>query len=859
MPSQIRSTSSHLNGQFRFTGCLLSHLQKLYRFKWFFCLQTTYMMRYFFTCLFIFCFYIGAEAQKQTATGTISSKVIDADTKLPVDYATINVYPQGSQTVVKTGTSDPKGSFSIGKLPFGEYRISIGFMGYRAFSADHIVISQQKPVAALQSILLSSIEKVLNVVNITAQTPAVQNKGDKLVYDPANDLSAQGGTAIDVLKKVPTLTVDIDGNVELLGSPGINFLINGKPSSIFGASLSDALASIPASQIKNIEVISNPGARYDAQGTGGVINIVLKDNKISGVNGTVNLSAGTRLSNGSFNLNARKNNFGINTFFSGNAQHNTTSLNDKRLTNSDNIDLLQQNGYSRVKRNGYQTGIGLDWNVSPKDNLTASVGYNRTSNNSIDAASQLQTSFGSDGLPLYVNSNRNAGTDVNGNTLQWSLGYKKKFTKDNQELNFLYESNVNTNHASFGQMQEYTDPLSPATGASSNSPGKVRETGFELNYTQPVSENFTIETGGKAFLKTISSVVDAQLYDAGSQSYVPDPLQSYNFKYKRNIFAYYLSASFKAFNALDVKAGARYEYTVNHTDFANTVIPNFGSLNPSVVISHQIDETQLVKASYSRRLERADYDELNPFVNRSDPYNISSGNPALKPEIGNNFELGYNKSFKNGASVNVTAFYRHNGDDIKTFTDFYPTYTEGEITYTNVSYTSRINTGGENRFGSNLYASVPLTGKLTLRSNLLISHKAIIFNYKGLDQNTDGMEYRMNLNVAYQFPKDLSAEVFGNYNSPRVGIQGTNASFIYYTMAVRKQFMNKKASIGLSATDPFNKYINQNATIIQAGNKQYTLRQVPYRSFGITFSYKFGNLKFDHKDEASKDPEIPNL
>ncbi|SEA78832.1 outer membrane beta-barrel family protein [Pedobacter hartonius] len=798
-------------------------------------------------------------AQKQTLTGTIFLKVIDADTKLPVDYATIYVYPQGSQTIMKTGTSDAKGSFSIGKLPYGEYRISIGFMGYRAYSADHIMISRQKPVVALQGLLLRSSEKVLNMVNITAQTPAVQNKMDKLVYDPANDLSVQGGTAIDVLKKVPTLTVDIDGNIELLGSPGINFLINGKPSSIFGASLNDALASIPASQIKNIEVISNPGARYDAQGTGGVINIVLKDNKVSGVNGTVNLSAGTRLSNGSFNLNARKNSFGVNTFFSGNVQHSTTSLNDKRLTNSDQVDLLQQNGYSRVKRNGYQTGIGVDWNVTAKDNLRASVGYNRTSNNSVDAASQIQTSFGSDGLPLYVNSNRNASTDVNGNTLQWSLNYKKKFAKESQEFSFLYQSDVNTNHSGFSQMQDDINPVSPATGASSNSPGKVRETGFELNYTQPLSENFMIETGGKAFLRTISSVVDAQLYNAGAQSYVPDPLQSYNFKYNRNIFAYYLSASFKVFNALDVKAGARYEYTVNHTDFANTVIPNFGSLNPSVVISHQIDETQLVKASYSRRLERADYDELNPFVNRSDPYNISSGNPALKAEIGNNFEIGYSKSFQNGASVNVTAFYRHNGDDIKTFTDFYPTYPEGEITYTNVSYTSRINTGGENRYGTNLYASIPLSSNLTLRSNMLISHKAIIFNYKGLDQNTDGMEYRMNLNVAYQFPKDLSAEVFGNYNSPKVGIQGTNASFIYYTMALRKQFLNKKASIGLSATDPFNKYINQNATIIQAGNRQYSLRRVPYRSFGITFSYKFGNLKFDHKEEPAKDPEIPSL
>lgn len=816
------------------------------------------MTKYLLTCLLTAFFYTGAHAQT-TTTGTITSKIIDADTKLPVDDATVNVYRQDSQTALKTVSSDPKGYFTISNLPYGEYRVSIGFMGYHTYTAEHIVINRDRPRAALQSILLTSSEKVLHTVNITAQTPPVQNKMDKLVYDPANDLSAQGGSAIDVLKKVPMLTVDIDGNVELLGSPGINFLINGKPSTIFGASLSDALSSIPASQIKNIEVISNPGARYDSQGTGGVVNIILKDNSVSGVNGTVNLSAGTRLSNGSFNLNARKNNFGANTFFSCNAQRNTISPLDKTLTNSNGINLLKQNGFNRVKKDGYQTGIGFDWNVTPEDNLTATVGYNRTSNNAMDAATQLLTSFGSDGLPLNVNSNRNSGTDNNGHTLQWSLGYKKKFVKENQELNFLYQSNINDNHSSFNQLQDYINPVSPSTGASSYSPGKVRETGFELNYSQPVAKNFILETGGKAFLKTISSVIDAQLYNPGSQSYVPDPLQSYNFKYTRNIFAYYLSASFKAFHTLDVKAGARYEYTVNHTDYLNTTIPNFGALSPSLVVSHQIDESQSLKFSYSRRFERPDYDELNPFLNRSDPYNLSSGNPALKPEIGNNFELGYNKVFKNGASGNVTAFYRHNGDDMKTFTDFYPTYLEGDITYTNVSYTSRINTGGENRFGTNLYASVPLTSKLTLRSNALISRRYIIFNYRGTNQNTDGMEYRVNLNASYQLTKNLSAEVFGNYNSPRVGIQGTNASFLYYTMAIRKQFLNKKASIGLSATDPFNKYINQNTTIIQAGNRQYTLRQVPYRSFGITFSYKFGNLKFDHKDDTSKDPEIPTL
>jgi len=814
-------------------------------------------MKYLITCFLFACLHFGANAQKPVAAGTITARIIDSVTRSPIDYATVNVCLQGTKIVVKTTSSDPQGNCFITGLPDGEYSLSIGYMGYRSYTAEHLLINEQKPAVGMKTILLISTEKTLNVVNITAQVPTVQNKIDKLVYDPSNDLSAQGGTAIDVLKKVPTLTVDINGNVELLGSPGINFLINGKPSSIFGASLTDALASIPASQIKNIEVISNPGAKYDAQGTGGVINIVLKDNNVTGVNGTVNLSAGTRLTNGSFNLNARKNNFGVNTFFSGNSQANTTSLNSKRLTNAEGIDLLNQDGSSRIRRKGYQTGIGFDWNLTPNDNLTASLGYEQFSNHSSDLANQLQTSFDNDGLPIISNSDRDAASKITSNTFQWNVGYKKKFKQENQELNILYQSNISNNISSFTQLQQYLEAGNASSGASSNSPGKVKETGIEVNYTQPVSTNFKLETGAKAFFKTINSQVDAQLYDAAGQNYVPDPLQSYGFKYDRNIFAYYLSASFKAFNFVDVKAGARYEYTVNYTDFANTTIPNYGSFNPSIVVSHQIDDTQQIKMSYSHRIERPDYEELNPFVNRSDPYNISAGNPNLRPEIGNNIEIGYNRSFKNGTSVNITAFYRHNGDDMKSYTYFYPAYQEGDVTYTNVTITSRINTGGETKTGGNVYASIPLTSKLTFRSNVMAYHKSIVFDFDDLNQDAEGMEYKMTVNATYQFPKNLSAELFANYNSPKIGVQGKNASFLYYTMALRKQFMNHKASIGFSATDPFNKYINQRSEISQSGNRQYSIRQVPYRSFGITFSYKFGNLKFDKNDNNKGELEIP--
>lgn len=565
---------------------------------------------------------------------------------------------------------------------------------------------------------------------------------------------------------------------------------------------------------------------------------------------------GTRVQNGSVNLNARKGAFGVNAFFSGNNQSNTTSLNTTRLKNSDGVAVLNQDGTSAIQRGGYQTGIGFDWKITPKDNITASLRYNRINSHTSGITNQSQTTFDADGLPAYTNSTRNSDDNFLQNSVQYNLAYKKTFSRENQELNVYAQSGLDHSNFDYTQLQSYTSPPLPATGTASNSSGRIREIMAEINYIQPLSDNFTLETGIKGFFKTMQSNVDFMRYDPVVPAYLPDDSQSYSFNYNRNIYAYYASASFKLLNYLDVKAGARYEYTHTTVDFPDTKIPGFGTFTPSFTASHQINESQSLKLSYSRRIERPDYNDVNPFINKADPYNIFSGNPNLRPEIGNNFELGYNKSFSGGASVNLTGFSRHNSDDIKRYTQFYPTYQEGNIVYENVSFSQKANIGGETKIGINIYTNVPVTARLTLRSNILFNNKLIIYDYNGVNQNIRGAEYRMNLNAAYEFANNLSAEIFGNYNTPKIGLQGKNPSYLYYTMAVRKQFLNKNLSIGLTATNAFNKYTNQSSTIHQSGNNQYSLRQIPFRSFGITLSYKFGSLKFD-KEKPKDDIGVP--
>ncbi|WP_183557288.1 TonB-dependent receptor domain-containing protein [Mucilaginibacter sp. SP1R1] len=785
------------------------------------------------------------------AKGKISGKVTDASNKQPVDYATVSLYKQGSTSPFNGISTDPKGNFSITHVPAGEYKITADFMGYQRATIEHVVLKDGGSIS-IGEIKLTPMAHQLQGVTITAKTPTVENRIDKMIYNPQNDLSAQGGVAIDILKKVPQITVDIDGNVELQGNANIRFLINGKPSSIFGASLADALASIPASQIKSIEVITSPGAKYDAAGTGGIINIILKDSRVEGVNGSVNLSAGTRRENGSFNLNVRKGNFGVNAFFSGNEQINSNSPNTRNRTSVDslkNTTTLFQQGSNNFTRNGYESGLNLTWNITKHDDLTGSIGFNHFGNHGNGITNQDQNVVNDLGEQLSdMKSIRNSSSKFNGTSTDVSLSYKKTFDKEGQELDVLYNESFGNNSFSSFQQQDYLTPGIPSSGISNINPGKDRETNISVDYTHPVSKNFTIETGAKLDFSHINnSIITDTLQGDG---FVPNPNQTYGFTYDRKIYAYYLSATTSVFNNfLDIKAGLRDEYTTTTADFQGVNIPAYNLLAPSLVFSHKFGGSQSVKISYSRRVQRPDYGDLNPFLNISDPHNISTGNPNLKPELGNNFELGYNKSFDKGANINIAAFYRKNTDDIQSFTTFYSELPVNGTTYTDVSLNQRYNLGSEVRTGINLYGSLPVSTKLSLRTNMIFSDR--ISNNPG-SPSVSGFAYRLNLNAQYSFGHDLSAEFFGNYNSSQKGIQGTNPKFVFYNFAVRKMILNKKFSFGLTASNPFANYVGQRATTFGSNFNQVNIRQIPIRSFGISLSYKFGKLEFkkdEHKDK----------
>lgn len=697
--------------------------------------------------------------------------------------------------------------------------------------------------------------KTIEAVTIVGKKAVVENKIDKIVYNVANDLTSQNGAAIDVLRKVPQVTVDADGNVELQGNPNVRFLINGKPSSIFGNSLADALASIPASQIKSIEAVTSPGAKYDAQGTGGIINIVLNDSKVKGINGIINGSLGTRFETGSLNLNYRNNNFSMNAFFSGNTQlKSRTPFSQDRISRDSQANSqtrLLQDGYTDFQRHGYRTGMGFDWSINKSNTFSGSISYNSFGNKSIGFINQEQYITDASGNEQSILGYRNSDNRSTVNSIDGSLSYRKTFQKDSQELTADYVVSYGTPESSYIQNQSLYGAAFPYNGTSANNPGTDNSHNLSVDYVHPLTDNITFEMGGKTVLQHITNTTDVSVLNAFNQ-YEKDPLQSYNLKYDMGIYAAYFSSTFKFFNWLDLRAGARYEYTTLKIDFPGTNIPSYGLFVPSLILSHKFDNNGTLKLAYTRRVERPEYSELNPFLNISDPHNITTGNPSLKPEIGDNMEFGYSKNLGNGGNISMTLVERINSQDLKQITTFYPVFTANGVDYTNVSVSSRDNIGKEYNSGAIVSASLPfLNNKLNLRGNLMVFHRYIVSNiYVGdLDM---GMRYRLNLNVNYQFPNNFVLEAFGNYNSAAKNIQGKNPQSITYTLAGRKVFWNKKASIGFTMTNPFNKYIKQVTTVNTGDYDSYSVRQLPFRSFGISFSYKFG------KTDIKKEKDINN-
>lgn len=803
-------------------------------------------------------------AQKAANEGfKIVGTLIDSSSKKPLEYATLSIFPDGAKKPVNGTVTNNKGVFEINRVIAGKYKLVAEFIGYKPHTIYNIVVGDKNPVANVHTISLQSKVTTLQNITISAQHKIVENKIDKLVFNAERDVTSQVGVATDVLKKVPQVSVDVDGNVELAGSSSVRFLINGKPSAAFGSDIADVLQAIPASQIKSIEVITNPGAKYDAQGLGGIINIILKENNSHGINGNLSLTAGTRTENGSFNFNARQGNFGVNAFISGNARLKTTSISTSdRLTtdtSSNNRVLLRQNSSGNDERSGYQTGVGFDWDINKHNGITGAVSYQNFGHKSTSITSQLQnTKDATGGLLSDIANSINSDHNFNFHNIDASLNYKKTFKKEDQELNIQVNTSLG-NRTVRDNIYQYALPQdSLYYSTKGTNPGTENETEFRVDYTQPLKKNITLGVGSKVSLYDIKSNSEVLKLNT-AENYLRDDYLSNSLGYHQKVYALYAEISFPVFKWFDAKIGERYERTEINSYFSDAQqqqdIPGYNTLVPSLFFSKKITERSMFKLSYSKRIQRPDYRDLNPFINTADPKNLSTGNSNLKPEIGNRYEFGFSTDIGASGTFVANLFYRENSGDIQPFIVYYPSYQVGDTTYTNVALSTPQNVGRENSYGLSFFAAAKFFSKLDLRSNLFFYQQHSI---NAIDKGYDykSFNYHINLNADYQFSKTLVAEFFGNFRSARHRVQGTYPSFTSYSFAIRKQIWDKKGSIALTASNPFHKDLTQKTKVFGPNFTIDGVRTFPFRSIGINFTWKFGKLEF--KKDKQKIDDVLN-
>ena len=774
-----------------------------------------------------------------SVTGRISGIVLDSLTSKPIDYATVSMGRAGSVKTTNGALTDEKGAFKIENIAAGSYRITIAFLGYQTKILDSVKTTPGKPDLNLGRILLAPNLKMLNEVVITGTTPIIENKIDKLVYNAEQDIAIAGGNATDVLRKVPLLSVDFEGNVSLRGSQNVRVLINGKPSGSMANNMADALRAIPADQIKNVEVITSPSAKYDAEGTSGIINIITKKNNLAGISGSVNGGVGTRQNSGNLNLNAKTGRLAVTANGGGfYSWPQTTNLSFKR-TNADASQIISQNGESKTDRLSVNGSIGADYDFNSFNSISSNLRLTGFSN-SADGSNLNQNLFNGSA----VNFTRLSDNSMNMNGIDWSSDFLHKFKKKDQQISVAYQ------YTNGIQKNDYTTDFSNTViDEYGNNDADNTENTIQVDYTHPFKK-VTFETGVKGILRDIVSDNQTRNFNSVTNVFSPISSRTYVYDYNQDVYSAYATFGFTLAKKYGIRAGARYEGTEIKGDArsvgaaAAPFTSSYYNLVPSFVVSRTFKNFSTVKFSYNQRLQRPSLFYLNPFLNSADIYNQSQGNPSLKPELSHNVEFNYSMFVKTSV-LNASVYYRRTNDIIESFVLPISVTDPNTGTIATGSKTTFRNVGNNNSVGFNFFGQINPVKPLTLRGNFNVFTYDINTNNTVVVANTNSntqLIYNAFLMASYVFPKGLTFETFLITNSPRRTSQGRNPSFNMWNLGLKKEIMKKKGSIGLTIIDPFNENKNFRSNIVGADFTQTSNFSVPFRSFGTSFSYRFGKL-----------------
>ncbi|MCF8368523.1 MAG: TonB-dependent receptor family protein [Bacteroidales bacterium] len=777
--------------------------------------------------------------------GKIEGQVIDAGTNTPVEFANVVVFSSSDSSMVAGGITGEKGDFNLSGIPDGTYYVRVQFIGYESRTVNDVIISDKGRKFDLGMIPLGMSAVTLEGAVVTADKMAVEYKIDRKVINVGQDLDAAGASAIEVLEKVPSIRVDINGDVFLRGSSNFTVLIDGKPSVLDG---NEALQQIPASTIENIEIITNPSAKFDPDGTAGIINIKLKHNILEGFSGMINTTAGTGEKYASdLYLNYKTGSFNFYGGLEWNDRKFPGTGTEKRETLiNDTIQYREAETEMAWMRHGLTFKGGVDYSMDKSSKISVGGEYG-------------SGGFGMDNygkIHEYTDPITYDDYYINDNSFRWSrnyyslnANYKRKFEQEGHELNLFgffserdgaqkqTQSNITTDN-NWNVVDQYPDLL------RSVEEGPSQQYRVELDYTKPVFTSGKLETGYQFRRNNEKEDYFLETFDYDKSEWITDDSYTKYSTFERNIHALYgvVSNEFKGF---EYQLGLRGEYTYRNTKVINTgesALVDRLDYFPSLHIAKKVMEKNQFMLSYSRRIDRPRGWYLEPSETYIDENTRRIGNPALLPEYTDSYELGYMRSLAKG-SLSLETYYRVTDNKITSIQRF-----DEE---TGILYTQFQNLNNDKALG--------LEGSVIYDINkwFNLNWSATFYNYRLEDKSSEGAEERTSNNwdtrlvTSFKLPTNTRLQLNLSYNSPTVSAQGRVEESYGADFTIRQEFFEKKFSAVLKVGDIF---ATQNREYTSRGVNFYTYeyRKPESRVVTLTLSYRINNFK-EQKQERRID------
>ncbi len=753
-------------------------------------------------------------------TFKISGIVKDsADLKI-LDYTTVLLKKTVDGKNIKSTLTKNNGSFEIELADTGKFTIVVTAIGYRLKT----IAIDLKANTNVGIILLSKESKSLAEVSITADKPILKQEIDRLTYDVQADPESKALTALDMMRKVPLLSLDGDENIKLKGSGNYRILINGKPSAMMVRNPKDVLKSMAAADIEKIEVITTPPAKYDSEGLTGLINIITKKRVDNGYNGSLSLRhrfpAGGPGGSGSFTVKQGK--LGLSGYLglSNFDQPETNNINTRNTLTGERA-TFSQLGTNTSESNYRYLNSELSFEIDSLNLITGEIGLNRGNSNTLLIQNALNLNSSGDILQQYTLNNSSESGWKNSSA---ALNYQHNFKRNkDQLLTFSYR------FEGYGNNQENQLRISnrinyPLTDYDQFNDGETSEQTFQLDYVHPIKK-FNIEAGIKGILRDNNS----DFRNSGNNPNV----QENRFENNQNILGFYNSYQYKL-NKWGFKAGVRIEQTKVDANFitsASQVNQDYFNIIPTVSINRNLKNNFSLNLGYTQRIERPGIWQLNPFVDQSNPNFISTGNPDLGPVVSNNFELGFSKFGK--GSINVNLSYNFANNTIQNVSIL-----EGNITRSNY-----FNIGKDRSLGSNINTNYPITKSLNFNLGGNIYYMWIEGFLGNTAYKNEGFQGYFYGSLSYKLSNGFRLNSNYGYNSAWITLQGSSNSWVYSSFSASKDIVKDKITFSTAVNNPFQKFRAWTNESSDPNFTQTSFNNNYYRSFSFNLNYKFGKLK----------------